>query len=148
MELLLNVVWMLTTLGFLIAWRFCWIPQKGKSLRNSLQELAAIVCTLVILFFRYPLPTTCARMQSSPMTVLSAAVIRFPRLRGLAGTTSAQDRSVWLGSACREPGKLRAAARLHITRRRAVSTKCPDSRKLPPHSRSAIFFLIQFLASR
>jgi hypothetical protein len=51
MELLLNVVWMLTTLGFLIAWRFCWIPQKGKSLRNSLQELAAIVCTLVILFF-------------------------------------------------------------------------------------------------
>jgi len=51
MELLLNVVWMLTTLAFLIVWRFRWIPQKGNSLRNCLQEFAAIVCTLVILFF-------------------------------------------------------------------------------------------------
>ena len=42
---------MLTTLGFLIVWRFCWIPQKGNSRRNPLQESAAIVCTLVILFF-------------------------------------------------------------------------------------------------
>jgi hypothetical protein len=51
MELLLNVVWMVTTLGFLVMWRFHWIPQKANSPRNSLQEFAAIVCTLVILFF-------------------------------------------------------------------------------------------------
>ena len=51
MELLLNIVWMATTLGFLIVGASAGSRRRGTLSGILFREFAAIVCTLVILFF-------------------------------------------------------------------------------------------------
>jgi hypothetical protein len=51
MELLLNSLWVLIVLSAVSVWRFCWAPQKRERGRNWVQEWAAFVCALVLLFF-------------------------------------------------------------------------------------------------
>lgn len=51
MELLLNIVAVVTILALLVIWRAHWVRQPGRGGRNATQECMAVCCLAILTFF-------------------------------------------------------------------------------------------------